>query len=568
MKFGRVFVLLVPIVLGSMLALSALSVGTSSPPKAHADRETVVGASTAGRTWSAAYNAVGQASSGTELYTFGLHKSSDGRSSSVHIMNVSTDTANTIIEFLSVPDGTVACGEECSFAIAPNSVVNVEIEDIDALPADFSGWAIITSDQPLTAVVIERAEAVDGPDLTARTAAHGPGTMSDEVVPLILKNATGGTAAEANSMLQVQNLDSVVTATIDTNFQYVIPGASGFYGYGSWAPPKRLLTFPLRRALSAPDTLFIGTVSSDRAVAAMVRTDWDATAASAWFGRAQLGANNVVDYVVRDPRAECSVIGLYGEWDRDLFTPTVRVAFQSIEGTPEEFLELDVTLSNLTNSPTIMDLCDDPLFSTLSDGFEGSLHFFDGVVAAHALVETQGASSVAGFSGQLQDQSESRMYTPLLLTDWPLSVEGGVAGEAAERALISSRVVIHNPSTEPISVTFDYLPGPGSGSCEIGAGYSEGPHTVSANRSLIVPQSPGLGSGLPAGCRTAAAISATGEFLATVLLEGESFPGPVPLPSTPSSTREPVPATPTAAPQYRLFLPKLSAGASPGGESG
>lgn len=211
---------------------------------------------------------------------------------SVTYQNVGNASANNIIiNFYPEINGTPITINRPP--LAPGAGTSIYIGGLTEIASGFKGSAVIESDQPLVATLVQVPPASS--PLKARPLSNGFSSGAPEVgIPTVLKNTFG-----VNSMVVIQNVDTVAAdltldfvpvsgATINLSLNNLPPGAAKYYDLGQLAQLGASFNGALKiKAFQA------GTTNPGSIVATSMELGISSNAAYAFEGVGGAGSNKV-----------------------------------------------------------------------------------------------------------------------------------------------------------------------------------------------------------------------------------------------------------------------------------
>jgi len=293
--------------------------------------------------------------------------------------------------------------------------------------------------------------------------------------------------------IQVQNLDPAQGATIVIDLYPQDCGAPVSINLPSTAVGAAANIY-LPAQSEMRNGIFAAIISSDRNVAALARTDWNATGGAALYSHSQIGHELTVPLVMRDYVGQTSLVTVH---NTDVNAPADVLAelYPMGSSTPAYSTRLEICKGT---SKTI-DLGEADLGTVFPLGFLGAMRLTSASpISAQAFVDiATSAKAVYAFEALPIEAAAETLYAPL--------IRAHQQGTGTDK--LDTGIAVANPSDQAVDVTVTYRGS--SGSCT-GLARTHGPITIGARASHVFYQGPGGESGLPANCVGSAVVSAPG----------------------------------------------------------
>ncbi len=314
-------------------------------------------------------------------------------------------------------------------------------------------------------------------------------------LPYVAMNSSlGSLPGTGGSAIQVQNLDPTQDAQI----------VGDFYSQAGGAP------FTINRPNVAAGTAanfylpgerfgngaYAAIITSDRPIAAIVRTDWYSGGDSAIYSNAIAGNEAMVPLVAKGYGGQSSLVSIQNT--DAMRSRSVSVAFYK-SGSTQALV--NTTRSIGPGTSVTLDMDKDPDFAKVPFGTLGSMVVKnpDAPVAVQAFMDILGGKGIYAYEGAPSDRAATRLYAPLIRND--------LAG--------TSGISVVNPGDQPVQVTVTYMGNPLTPVCAGQRQHGNGSFTIAAKGNAVFYQGniaglPTGDSGLPKKCFGAAVIEATG----------------------------------------------------------
>lgn len=332
--------------------------------------------------------------------------------------------------------------------------------------------------------------------LAAMAVTHGS-------VPVALAGRTRGIADAGFTGLVVQNLDPVHHAELATVF-FRQDGADPVRVPSPLLSPQTasLIYPPLVPELASG--LYGAWITSDRDIAAVVRTDWPATGAAAAYGSLWPDTEVVVPLVMKQYHGQCSIVSIQNS-DRDADAIVHVEVFQhGAQGPVANVWRLVPPGTSTTER-----LCHQDSYAIMPDGLLGSMRVTsDTPIGVQSFVDIRtSARAVHAFAGVPISEAAVALYAPLIRRRQPF------APTDPDTMHYDTGIAVANPNDGPVEITVTYHGAKGGAAC-VGRTFVEGPVEIGAHSTAILYQGPGGSwsgpSPLPDGCVASARITSEG----------------------------------------------------------
>jgi hypothetical protein len=305
-----------------------------------------------------------------------------------------------------------------------------------------------------------------------------------------------GICGAGTSGIQVQNLDSLLPATVVADF-YDSKGTKALTLTRPNIAPFGSTTFWLPGIPELANGAYAMIVHADREIGAISRTDWASCGGAAIYSNPAPEKEVLVPLVVRQPGTQVSLVGIQNTDTEGRADVTVEI-YQP--GNPSPIRSMPLTLAPAASG--MLDLGTDPNFATLPPGFYGSMRIVSTAkVAAQTYIDLENsAMAVSGFEGVPSDQASATVFVPLFRSGY-----FGTTG-----------ISVVNPGATAADVTVTYVGSGLGGTCQGQTIVHNNGQAVSipARSSAVFYQggmTPEAGPpGLPVGCFGSAVVAAAG----------------------------------------------------------
>ena len=218
----------------------------------------------------------------------------------------------------------------------------------------------------------------------------------------------------ANSGLQVQNMDPLLSAQITADF-FIQKGGSPISVTRSDVAAGAAANFYLPGESSLASGGYAAIVSADRPLAAIARTDWSSGGAVI-VGNAVAGTEIALPAAFKRYGGQNSIVVIQNTDDRQ--SATVSLEFYG-SGGGTALLTAAKTIGPGTS--VAVDLGTDPTFAALPNGSAGGLIIKSPKtpVAVQVFVTNRGfPKAIYAFEGQPAERAAARLYAPLIRNDF------------------------------------------------------------------------------------------------------------------------------------------------------
>jgi uncharacterized repeat protein (TIGR01451 family) len=446
----------------------------------------------------AAYEALGLADAGSHLIALEVNLSNT-RTSRLHVTNVGAGTANLHLSLFTAAGQVAPCNQPslCSVSAQPGQLHVWDLADL--VSGTLTGRAEVASDQTIIAVVEDAPRTSGGGDVAMWPAAKVDEPTIGPAFPLVPVDHLAATDRLGRGTLKGWNSNA---------------GASTLSGAGRSLPPGQTVSLGsisvpagspfIYSPPSSPDDTWSVVLAPQPPLPIHSRTNWQGLGGLNGERSAPAGRDMWLPWVTKHVGGRCTVVSVANLIDADQ-----SAQLQFIEGS-SLILSRNVTLQW---GPNLIDVCDDPAFVALPDGYNGALRVRvlgdGGSLAATAITHVDGQGAVAGYNAiGLNAGVADVLYAPVVHADAPLF-------DGAATPFRRSLIAVTNPQPAAISVSVKYT---GQSSECNGLTYSQGPTSIPGLRTARFNPA----QVLPAGCRATAELTATGGSLAAAIID-ESF---------------------------------------------
>lgn len=323
-----------------------------------------------------------------------------------------------------------------------------------------------------------------------------------------------GISQAGSTGIQVQNLDPSQSANI----------LAEFYKHNSTGSPVPIQrpNVPAGAAaniwLPGEATLqpgaYAAIISADRQIAAIARTDWNASGGAAIYSNVLPSTEVALPLAVIDYVKQTSVVSIQN-------TDTTQTAQVTVElyaaGSPAAVLTESYSIN--PGTAVTIDLGRTPAYLAVpkntTNGFLGSMLVKSAVpVGVQSFVDiTNSDKAVYAFEGVPSENASDTLYAPLIRRR-----------QFAAGNYYDTGISVVNPNSTPVQATVTYYGG--SGSCA-GNQYTHGPIDIAGGSSHVFYQGPDSAladkNGLPDNCVGSAVISSTGGNVLAIVNDSMNF---------------------------------------------
>lgn len=299
--------------------------------------------------------------------------------------------------------------------------------------------------------------------------------------------------------LQVQNLDFAATATAVIRF-YARTGAP--VEITRIIPPGTAANVYLPTVPGLANGAYSMVVSADRPIAALARTDWDATRAAGIYSSVVPGREVILPLVVAGYRGQTSLVSIQ---NTDVTAAqTVHVEVRGL-GAVAASAQADLTIA--PGASATIDFERDADFGLLQqaapDGFVGWMRVAGTAeVAVQSFIDvTVSPKAVYAFEGVPTSRLATELVAPLVRKR-----------QATVIGTFDTGIAVVNPGATAATVRVRY--DGSAGSCT-GQTFDEAPVVIGPSDAATIYQ--GASAALPAGCVASARLSSTQPVAAVVL---------------------------------------------------
>ncbi|MFN2115929.1 MAG: hypothetical protein ACK2T6_09440, partial [Anaerolineae bacterium] len=135
------------------------------------------------------------------------------------------------------------------------------------------------------------------------------GAFGPQDTPAVYASRLAGVQGSGETGIQVQNLDASQDAAITANF-YKQDGSPAISIAAATTPPRGSALYYLPSLEELPDGAYAAVINSDRQIAAIARTDWQASGGAAIYSNVIPGNDVAVPLAVKQYYGQCSLISV------------------------------------------------------------------------------------------------------------------------------------------------------------------------------------------------------------------------------------------------------------------
>lgn len=435
---------------------------------------------------SAAYPALRSEEAGRQVI-LPLYRRNFIGATEVHVVNPSGNvTATARLEYMNKAANETSfggCGSACQVVLAPGAAHRWVFGDLGGIPDQSYGLARIVADQPVLATVFDN-HAVSG-NQTNDQAYNGVsadgGAAATRHVPLALRSngnpitrtpgpgtATGtaptptsrptGTpdprgVASLNGMsgLAISNLSSAAAADITVDFVDQNDGGTVSISRTGVLPGSQVTIFLPAEATLPEDGVFAARVSSNVPVAAMARTDWQATGHAVMYNAPAPATRVVVPWLLHDYVGQTSIVSI----QNTVADAGADVTIDIMEnGGTQPIASVSFPLG--AGAGTSFSLGTHPdLAGVLPAGVPAGLLWgrvsADRPVAVMTTIANPASTrSVYSLAGVPEGEAFTTAVTPMLFNNYAVDPDSDDAGR------LTSGISVLNPGPDPVGVKLTY----------------------------------------------------------------------------------------------------------------
>jgi hypothetical protein len=320
----------------------------------------------------------------------------------------------------------------------------------------------------------------------------------------VYASSLAGISSSGETGIQVQNLDSGQDAAITAVF-YGQNGQAPISVPAGTTPPGAAASFYLPSIDVLPDGAYAAIVNSDRQIAAIARTDWQASGGAAIYSNVIPGNDVAVPLAVKDYYGQCSLVSVQNT-DTDAPANIDFEVYASGADTPTKTVAAQIG----PGTSVTMDLCGGDDFADLPDSFIGSIRVKSQTeIGVQSFIDIETSQkAVYAFEGVPADEASSDLFAPLFRRRQPFNPAD------PNTAYYDTGISVVNPNASPVQATVTYYGAAGVAEC-VGQTFTQGPVEIAANSSVVFYQGPASQPGtgmapLPENCVGSAKISAPG----------------------------------------------------------
>jgi hypothetical protein len=339
------------------------------------------------------------------------------------------------------------------------------------------------------------------------------GAIGNQDVPSVYASRLAGIQSAGKTGIQVQNLDQAQDAQISADF-YPQDGTDPIQINAPTTAAGAAASYYLPTIPNLPDGAYAAIINSDRQIAAIARTDWDASGGAATYSNVIPGTDVAVPLALKNYAKQCSLVSIQN-------TSTSGTASARLEifaaGQASAVFSQAYPIARGTSAT--FDLCSkEEIVAGVPDDFVGSIRVKseDGTTkfGVQSFIDiTSSKQAVYAFEGVPVENAASDLFAPLFRARQPFN-----PNDPATKYMDTGISVV-NPGTSAVDVTVTYYGA--QGAC-VGQTYTQS-GTIPASSSAVFYQGPAAQPitgrhNLPNNCVGSAKISAAagGKILAIV----------------------------------------------------
>lgn len=339
------------------------------------------------------------------------------------------------------------------------------------------------------------------------------GAIGSKDAPSVYASRLAGIQSAGKTGIQVQNLDQAQSAQISADF-YNQDGSDPIQINAPQTPAGASALFYLPQINNLPDGAYAAIINSDRQIAAIARTDWDASGGAATYSNVIPGIDVAVPLATKNYYGQCSLVSV-----QNTSTSGTANARLEIYATGQATPIFSQAYPIQRGTSATFDLCTrDEIVAGVPDNFAGSIRVKseDGTTkfGVQSFIDiTNSKQAVYAFEGVPVENAASDLFAPLFRARQPFN-----PNDPATKYMDTGISVV-NPGSAPVDVTVTYYGA--QGAC-VGQQYQQ-TATIAANSSAVFYQGPAAQPvtgkhPLPNNCVGSAKISAAagGKLLAIV----------------------------------------------------
>lgn len=343
------------------------------------------------------------------------------------------------------------------------------------------------------------------------------GAFGTQDTPSVYASRLAGISSSGETGIQVQNLDASQEAAITAVF-YPQNGQSPVSVPAGTTAAGGSALFYLPNITQLPDGAYAAIINSDRQIAAIARTDWQASGGAATYSNVMPGTDVAVPLAVKDYFGQCSLVSVQNT-DTDAPANVAVEVYESGAATPTKTVNAQVS----QGTSVTFDMCGGDDFAELPEGFIGSLRVKSATeVGVQSFIDIETSQkAVYAFEGVPADDAAATLYAPLFRARQPFNPND------PNTLYMDTGISVVNPNSSPVQVTVNYYGAQGDPAC-VGQEFTQGPVEIAANSSAVFYQGPasqpitGMHP-LPDNCVGSAAITATGGTILAIVNDSLNY---------------------------------------------
>jgi hypothetical protein len=460
----------------------------------------------------------------------------------IQVQNLGTAAASVTLTLRNSLGNIIACGADCTATIAPQGSRLWWPADLTAFPAGNYGSALIDSDQPVAAALLDFSETgfydqaiyLGIPESDQREATlpmvlrgwrigvpvpprptptpGGPATPTPAVTrrPTGTPNPDGVLGLAGASGIEVMNMSASDAADITIDFSSQTGGPPVTLTRPGIAPGDSAVIY-LPAEVSLARDVYAARVSADQPIAALVRDDWNATGHALMYNAPQAATEVLIAYLLNDFAGQTSIVSIQNT-DPSAGTTAELQVMRSGETAPVATLQLPLdaggaTTLSLGTHPQLVSLPSGAL-----DGLLWGRVIATRPVAVLSTVATNSPRGVYDIPGVPASDAASTLHIPMLAHQYAVDPANPAAGK------ITTGVNMLNPGPNTVNARMTYRGADTPGRSNACQGqtiqYGGGaPMAIAPGQVLAFYQ--GMGD-LPANCAVSGVIEVTGGSIVAV----------------------------------------------------
>jgi hypothetical protein len=343
------------------------------------------------------------------------------------------------------------------------------------------------------------------------------GAFGTQDAPSVYASSLAGIQGSGETGIQVQNLDASQDAAITAVF-YKQDGSAPISIAAATTPPRGSALYYLPSLDQLPDGAYAAVINSDRQIAAIARTDWQASGGAAIYSNVIPGTDVAVPLAVKQYYDQCSLISVQNTDTNAPATAELEV-YTSGQATP--IVTVPMTIQPGTS--VTADFCTDDEFAAIPDGFLGSVRVKSQTeLGVQSFIDIESSDkAVYAFEGVPATDAASELFAPLTRRRQPFNPKD------LNTMYYDTGISVVNPNASPVQATVTYYGAKGVAEC-VGQTFTQGPYEIAANSSVVFYQGPaeqpitGMNP-LPDDCVASATIVATGGTVLAIVNDSLNY---------------------------------------------